>query len=135
MGLKAHEKGRRSPAGAPGATMPIPREYFARAPASVGWVGFRVGVVVTVAAALSTRGSKKQAPPPPPPVAVKLVTLAPQQTTSLASVTQLDPIYVDVTRPSAVLSATAGRHKPGCGLTLKPTTASPSPDVLMIMPT
>jgi hypothetical protein len=103
--------------------MPISREYLARVPASVGWVGFRVGVVVTVAAALSARGSKKQAPPPPRPVAVKLVTLAPHKTTSLASVTQLDPIYVDVTRPSAVPSATAGRHNPGCGLTLKLTTA------------
>jgi hypothetical protein len=97
--------------------MPISREHLARVPASGGWVGFRVGVVVTVAAALSARGSKKQAP-------LKLVTLAPHQTTSLASVTQLDPIYIDVTRPSAVLSATAGRHNPGCGLTLKPTTAA-----------
>jgi hypothetical protein len=104
--------------------MPISREHLARVPASVGWVGFRVGVIVTVAAALSARGSKKQAPPPPQPVAVKLVTLAPHQTTWLASVTQLDPNYVGVTRPSAVLSATAGRHNPGCGLTLKPTTAA-----------
>jgi hypothetical protein len=115
--------------------MPISWEHLARVPASVGWVGFRVGVVVTVAAALSARGSKKQAPPPPQPVAVKLLTLAPHQTTSLASVTQLDPIYVDVTRPSAVLSATAGRHNPGCGLTLKPTTAAAFTTRSDVMPT